>query len=340
MQSFYPLVFEPIYKAKIWGGRRLSTLFDRQLPPDAQVGESWEIADRAEESSIIAEGDFQGMSLEYIRTNFPQELYGEQADEYTDRFPLMFKFIDAEDDLSLQVHPDDKYAQQHADDSGKNEAWYVVDAMPDAQITRGFRAGITQAKAKKALEDGTFPNVTDIYDVETGDVIFMPPGTLHGIGRGLVIAEIQQNSDVTYRVYDYDRSDVYGRKRPLHVEDAFNVLSFGDPGATTVKPVNVSHLQQRLITCEHFSLYKYDFREPIHQYSLNRFRILSNVSGFGTIISPEGLFEDVEFHPGTTILMPAAVKDFSLVPATHCVMLDVIPGKYVIKKKRRRRRSG
>lgn len=337
MQSFYPMVFEPLYKEKIWGGRRLSALFQRQLPPDTQVGESWEIVDRPDAVSVIAQGDFKGMTLKYIRETYPEELYGECAQEYTDAFPLLFKFIDAEDDLSLQVHPDDKYARQHANDSGKHEAWYIVDAMPNAQIIRGFRAGITKDKAKKAWQKGSFADITDAFNVEKDDVIYIPPNTVHAIGAGIVLAEIQQNSDVTYRIYDYDRANIHGVKRTLHVDDAFRVMSFSDPGMPKIKPVNVTPLQQRLMTCDHFSLYRYDFREPIHEYSINRFRILCNISGFGTIISPEGLFEDVEFFPGTTILMPAAVKDYSLVPATHCVMLDIIPGKYMIKQKRRRR---
>jgi len=336
MVSFYPMTFKPIYKAKMWGGRRFATLFNRELPANDSIGESWEISDRKDGISIIDSGEFAGMSLEEFRLKFPEDLFGEQVDQYRDRFPLLLKFLNAEEKLSLQVHPDDKYALRHENDLGKTEAWFVVDAMPDSEIIRGFKAGITKDKAKKAIEKNKIESIIYSYNVDTGDAISVPTGTVHGIGSGLVLAEIQQNSDVTYRLYDYNRTDNKGNKRALHVEKALDVLSFRDIGLPKLKPVEVEHLHYRLSVNEHFSFYYYDFREPIHEYSINRFRIISNLQGHGTIISPEGLFEDVDFHPGTSILIPASVKDFSLVPATHCVMLDIIPGKYMIRKKKRK----
>ena len=334
MVCFYPLTFTSIYKAKIWGGRRFATLFDRDLPAGVYVGESWEIADHGEDVSVVAHGDLEGTSLSELRRRYPDELFGEQAEEFADRFPLLLKFIDAEERLSLQVHPDTKYALQHANDLGKTEAWYVVDAMPGAQIVRGFRAGMTKEKVFKAIQQKKLEQVVNTVAVEKGDAIFIPPGALHGIGSGVVLAEIQQNSDVTYRVYDYGRTDSRGRQRALHIEQAMDVLSFRDLASPKLKPVKVNSLHQRLTVCDHFSMYVYHFREPIHEYSLNRFRILCNIEGHGTVISPDGLFEDVDFHPGTSILMPAAVKDFSLVPATHCVMLDVIPGRLTLRKEK------
>jgi mannose-6-phosphate isomerase len=334
MVCFYPLTFTSVYKPRIWGGRRLASLFDRVLPSSQQIGESWEVCDHGEDVSVVAHGELQGVSLAELRRKYAQELFGEQAEEHTERFPLLLKFIDAEEKLSLQVHPDTKYALQHANDLGKAEAWYVIDAMPGAQVTRGFRAGMTKEKALKAIQHGRLETVVNNIPVEKGDGVFIPAGALHGIGSGLVLAEIQQNSDVTYRVHDYGRTDGRGRHRPLHIEQAMSVLSFRDLGAPKLKPVKVTPLHQRLIACDHFSLYVYHFREPIHEYSLNRFRILCNIEGHGTVISPEGVFEDVDFHPGTSILIPAAVRDFSLVPATHCVMLDIIPGKMTLRKQK------
>jgi mannose-6-phosphate isomerase len=332
MTSFYPLIFEPIYLPKMWGGRRFATLFKRQLPPGEAIGESWEISDRPDAASVVAAGDFAGKTLTELRENYPEELFGEQVDEFRDRFPLLLKFINAEDPLSLQVHPDNRYALKYENDCGKAEAWYIVDAMPGANITRGFKAGITRDKAVKAINKDHLESIVDNFEVAAGDATFISPGTIHGIGSGVVLAEIQQNSDVTYRAYDYNRLSPNGKPRELHTDKVIEVLSFRDPGSAKVKPVKIDHLHSKLTACDHFSMYRYDFREPIHEYSINRFRILCNIEGHGTIISPEGLFEDVEFHPGTSILIPAAVIDFSLVPATHCVMLDIIPGKFNLKK--------
>ena len=333
MTTFYPLTFNPIYQSKMWGGRRFATLFKRQLPPGENIGESWEISDRPDASSIVEFGEFAGLSLTELREKFPEELFGEQVEEYRDRFPLLLKFIDAEEPLSLQVHPDSRYALKHEkNDLGKTEAWYVVDAMPGASITRGFKAGITRDKAIKAIHKDQLESIVDTYEVEKGDSTFISPGTIHGIGSGIVLAEIQQNSDITYRAYDFHRLDDDGKPRELHTDNVIEVLSYRDPGSPKLKPSKIDSLHYKLTVCDHFSLYKYDFREPIHEYSINRFRILCNIEGHGTIISPEGLFEDVEFHPGTSILIPASVVDFSLVPATHCIMLDIIPGKMNLKK--------
>ncbi len=334
MAVFYPLIFKPIYKAKLWGGHRIAAMFHREVPAGSHIGESWELSDRPDDNSTVADGAFAGMTLAELRARYPQEMFGDLAGECQGSFPLMVKFIDAEDPLSLQVHPDNRYAQRHENDAGKTEAWYIVDAMPGATVTRGFKAGVTQEKAARALQQGKIEAHVYTFGVEKGDAVFLPAGTLHGVSGGVFLAEIAQNSDVTYRVHDYGRTDGKGQARPLHVQQAIDVLSFRDPGPPTLKPVKVEPLHYRLLVSDVFSMYKYDFREPVHDFSLKRCRIFCNLQGHGTIISPEGLFEDVDFHPGTTIFMPAAVKDYSLVPATHCIMLDVIPGKMVLRKRK------
>ncbi len=334
MVALYPLMFKPIYKPKLWGGGRFATLLNREVPASTHLGESWEITDRPGDVSVVADGDLAGMPLSELRQAYPRELFGEMADECRTRFPLLLKFIDAEENLSLQVHPDNRYALRHENDLGKTEAWFVMEASPGARITRGFRAGATPDKVLRAIQQKRLEQLVDTFDVSKGETIFIPAGTLHGIGGGLMLAEIQQNSNVTYRVYDYDRSDHHGHKRELQIDKALQVMSFKDIGAPKIKPTKVEPLHYRLVLCDHFSLYQYVYREPIHEYSIDRFRILCNIEGHGTIISPEGIFEDIEYHPGTTILIPAAVTDFSLVPATHCVTLDIIPGKMLLKKGR------
>lgn len=334
MVSFYPLTFKPIYKPKIWGGSRFSTMFSRELPPGMRIGESWEICDRRDASSVVLQGELAGQTLAELREKYPVELFGDMADACRDRFPLLLKFIDAEQQLSLQVHPDNRYALRHENDLGKNEAWYVVDAMPDAKMIRGFRAGTTREKVERSLQQNKLLPLAHSFDVAKGDAVMVPAGTLHALGSGLMVAEVSQNSDVTYRIHDYGRTAQSGGGRELHVKQALDVLSFRDLGMPKLKPVKIEPLHYRLAVCDHFSMYLYDFREPIHEYSLKRFRMLCNLQGYGTVISPEGLFEDVDFHPGTSILIPAAVKDYSLVPATHCVMLDLIPGKVALRRKK------
>ncbi|NLF39600.1 mannose-6-phosphate isomerase [bacterium] len=289
MAAFYPLTFEPIYKAKIWGGRRFATLFNRELPAGENIGESWEVADRDSDVSVVKSGSLAGMSLRQLREQYPVEMFGKHADEYQSRFPLLLKFLNAEEKLSIQVHPDNRYAQKNESDEGKTEAWYVVDAMPGAEIIRGFRAGTTREKVVKALQQNRLEALVSTYPAAKDDAIFIPPGTVHAAGSGLVICEIQQNSDVTYRVYDYNRTDASGKRRELHVAKALDVISFRDTGAPKLKPVKIEPLHYRLAICDYFSLYSYDYREPIHENSLNCFRILVNFEGHGTIISPEGL---------------------------------------------------
>lgn len=334
MAAFYPVTFKPIYKAKLWGGNRIASLFHREVPAGGHIGEAWELSDRPDDNSVVADGPFAGMTFAELRARYPLEMFGEFAPECQHAFPLMVKFIDAEDPLSLQVHPDNRYALKHAHDLGKTEAWYIIDAVPGATVTRGFKAGVTLEKVTKALQQGKIEAQVFSCPVKKHDAIFLPPGTIHGMSGGIFLAEIAQNSDVTYRIYDYGRTDSSGRPRPLHIKEALDVLSFRDPGPAIIKPVKVEPLHYRLVVCDYFSLYKYDFREPVHNFSIQRCRIFVNIEGHGTIISPEGLFEDVDFGPGTTIFMPAAVKDYSLVPATHCVMLDIIPGKFALRKRK------
>ena len=334
MVSFYPLTFRPIYKPKIWGGNRFATLFDRDLPPGMRIGESWEICDRRDASSVVTHGDFAGVTLAELRERHPVELFGEIADECRERFPLLLKFIDAEEQLSLQVHPENRYALRRENDLGKNEAWFVVEAMPGAKLVRGFRAGTTREKVERALQQSKVTSLAYSFDVDKGDSVMVPAGALHAIGSGLVVAEVSQNSDVTYRVHDYGRTGHNGSARELHIDRALDVITYRDLGSPKLKPVKIEPLHYRLAVCDNFSMYYYDFREPIHEYSIKRFRILSNLEGYGTIISPEGLFEDVDFHPGTSILVPASVKDYSIVPATHCVMLDIIPGKILLRRRK------
>ena len=327
MAVSYPLKLKPTYQPKVWGGRVLTRYFNRPTPPVSPVGESWELFCNSYGSSVVAEGQEAGRTLKELLANHAQEIYGNQAELYRDNFPIIVKLINAEEALSIQVHPDDRYANKFENSAGKSEIWYIVDAKPGATIVRNFKPGVTAEKAKKAIREGRVEEVVHVYEAEKGQSVLIPPGTIHGIGRGIIAAEVSQNSDLTYRAYDYNRVNSRGEKRPLHIDKVQDVLNFQDQN-DYIKEVKITSLCSKLCINEHFSVYKYHFREPIHDYTYGQFRVLCNIEGHGTIISPESLFEDVEFHPGDTVLIPACLGDFSLVPATMCTTLEVFAGKF------------
>ena len=265
--------------------------------------------------------------------------------------------------MSLQVHPDDAYAKKHENCNGKCEAWYFIDVTQDTRVSLGFLPGVDEKKFWHALKIGLPESVVHEFAIERGEAAYIRPGVIHTVKDGAVIAEIQQDSDITYRVSDYvhTRGD---EPRELHIDKAKDVLNYDYisdklAGVKKITDEHIKFVEDRALqitettgkaqaktlkaATKHikktplpFTMCKYDYRIPIHEYSINRFRILSNVEGYGTIISPDGLFEDVSYAPGTTILIPASVPDFSLVPATSCVMIDIIPGEYEFPKYKKR----
>lgn len=215
-----PLKLRSVTKKIIWGGGRLAREYGKGTPGE-KIAESWELADRADGTCTICGGKYDNMLLsDYLAAHRDEVFSGWDGK----RFPLLIKLIDAEDDLSIQVHPDDEYAAAHTDDLGKTEMWYIVDAAPDAKIIYGLKQDYTAEALRAAIASGTLPQMMNYVPVKKGEVYFIPSGTVHAICRGLLIAEIQQNSNITYRVYDYNRRGADGRLRALHVEDALAVI--------------------------------------------------------------------------------------------------------------------
>ncbi|MCX7805374.1 MAG: class I mannose-6-phosphate isomerase [Planctomycetota bacterium] len=223
-----PLTFRPILKPKIWGGRKLETVLGRPLPPGERIGESWEISDRPGEESIVAAGRHAGRTLGELMRQAPADILGGAAPA-RGRFPLLVKLLDASDVLSVQVHPDDRLAASKGD-SGKCEAWVVIQADPGARMIRGLAPAVSRRDFAEALRSGGIEKLLRSFPVTTGDCIACPPGTVHAIGKGVLLVEIQQNSDLTYRVYDWGRTGDDGRPRPLHVNEALESIRFDDPG--------------------------------------------------------------------------------------------------------------
>jgi mannose-6-phosphate isomerase len=226
-----PLFFQHVFAERVWGGNRLGHLFGKHLPEGKVIGESWEMSDRPKEQTAVAGGPHQGQSLRYLMEQDPEGLLGHAlAARRPAHFPLLIKYIDAGQDLSVQVHPDDEGCRALGiQDRGKTECWVVVAAEPGSRINRGLKHGVTRQDFEKALKAGRVEETLHFLRVQPGDVVAIPPGLVHAIGKGIVLAEIQQNSDVTFRVYDYNRKGLDGKPRELHLEQSLATIRFEGP---------------------------------------------------------------------------------------------------------------
>ena len=223
----YPFTFQPIFKERIWGGRNIERLYKKNLPPGIPIGESWEISDRTDDESVIANGPLAGKSIRWLMENHREELLGSAKPAASGRFPLLIKILDAQEKLSLQVHPPAAKTAQLGGEP-KTEMWYIADATPDADLFVGLKRGATRAEFEKRIQDGTVAECFHHIPVKKGDAMFLPSGRVHAIGAGNVIFEIQQNSDTTYRVFDWNRVDAKGKPRELHIEQSLASIDFND----------------------------------------------------------------------------------------------------------------
>jgi mannose-6-phosphate isomerase len=247
-----PLLFTPLYRRYIWGGRRFAAAFGRPLPPGDDYAESWELVDRAADQSLVRAGPLAGMSLGRIVRERGSDLFGHPPPA---AFPLLFKFLDANRVLSVQVHPDDERAARlEPPDRGKTEAWYVVAAEPESRIYAGLREGVGREQLAAAIRAGTCEEVLHAFEPEPGDCVFIPAGTVHAIGAGLLVAEIQQSSDVTYRLFDWNRTGPDGRPRPLHVEAGVEAVTRTGPVGPVAPAATADPAVRRLVACEFFTL--------------------------------------------------------------------------------------
>ena len=246
-----PLILRPLYRRYIWGGRRFATALGRDLPPGDDYAESWELVDRGPDQSVIAAGPLAGTSLGTLVRDRGPDLLGRHSPRAA--FPLLFKFLDACRDLSVQVHPDDaRAARLTPPDFGKTEAWYVVDAVPGSRIYAGLAPGVDADSFATALRDGRCADVLHAFEARPGDCIFIPAGTVHAIGAGLLVAEIQQSSDVTYRLHDWGRTGTDGKPRPLHVDAGLEATTRLGPVSPVTSALTSDPSVRRLVTCDYF----------------------------------------------------------------------------------------
>lgn len=303
-----PLKFLPLLKSTLWGGDKLIP-FKRLTVSQANVGESWEISGVPGNESVVADGEFKGQTLNQVVATQKERLVGlDNYRRFGDQFPLLVKFIDARDQLSIQVHPSEEMAHKRGLLHGKTEMWYAMDCDPDAKLRSGLSKPITPEQYKRMVEDGTITDAIAEYDVKEGDCFFLPAGRVHSIGVGCFLAEIQQTSDVTYRIYDFHRKDAQGHERELHTEQAAECIDY------TVEPDYRTHYTPQvnrgvsLVRCPYFSVAVYDLDEPMTlDYSqLDSFVILVCVKGEAVITDAEG--HEVSMRMGESLLYPATTQ--------------------------------
>ncbi len=294
-----PLVFDPIFMERIWGGRRLETLYQKRLPPRVPIGESWEIVDRAEAQSVVRSGSRRGKTLHELWEHDRADIFGGLAE--SERFPLLIKLLDAQDKLSLQVHPPAKIAKELGGEA-KSEFWYLIHADPAAEIFLGLKEGRTRTQLEKAIERDEVETHVHRMAVATGDAVFLPSGRIHAIGAGNVIVEIQQNSDTTYRVFDWNRLDAKGAPRHLHLEQAFRAIDFHDHEPSLISPNGESLVRQSF-----FAVEKWFLQEEREAGPKGSFAIVACLTG---AVACAG----VDLRPGEFFLVPASLKDRALQP--------------------------
>jgi mannose-6-phosphate isomerase len=318
----YPLQFKPVFKDKIWGGGQIQTVLGKDFTPLPNCGESWEISGMESHPSVIVNGFLAGNTLAEAVEIYMGDLVGEKIyDLYGNEFPLLIKFIDAAADLSVQVHPDDAHAQQRGFDHGKTEMWYVLSAREGARISIGFKTPLTRDMVNEHLQNNTLERVLHHVPVRTGDVFFIPAGTVHAIGKGVLLAEIQQSSDLTYRMYDYNRKDSQGKLRQLHIEDALESIHYSHLHNSPLDYPRRQNQTSNIVFCPYFAVNCVDFDQQVE-------KIYADMDSFVIYICVEGeciLQTDVDamrMRKGECVLLPACFEQVVLTPVSACRLLE------------------
>ena len=307
-----PIKFQPLLKQTLWGGDKIVTFkhLDSQLE---NVGESWEISGVKDNETIVKEGPLKGKSLNEVVAELKDRLVGkENYQRFGDEFPLLIKFIDARQDLSIQVHPNDEIAHKQGKPRGKTEMWYLMESEPGAKLYCGLKKQITPDQYKEMVDNDTICDALAQYEVKEGDCFFLPAGRIHAIGSGCFLAEIQQTSDVTYRIYDYKRKDKNGNYRELHTKLAAESINYQVENDYRTHYVGRLNKGVSLVQCPYFCTAVYDLNEPMTlDYSeLDSFVILIGLKGEGRIIDNEG--NEVSIMAGDTLLIPATTETLSV----------------------------
>ena len=322
MSDLYPLKFKTIFKDKIWGGQKIKTILNKDFSDLPNCGETWEISGVEGNISVVKEGPLAGESLQSILKKYKGDLVGEGIyKKFGDEFPLLVKFIDANDDLSVQVHPDDALAKKRHNSFGKTEMWYVFQADEDATLNSGFNRELTKAQYMEYFHRGHLMDILNIEQVKADDVYFLPAGRVHYIGKGCLLAEIQQTSDVTYRMYDFDRKDDQGNLRELHTDDSLDAIDF-----TFHEQIKTSYEDKeneivKLVSCDYFTTNKLHFNQAVE-------RDHSDLDSFVIYVCMEGglMMEykngSIEMQKGDAVLVPANIQKITMLPKGEFKLLE------------------
>lgn len=304
----YPIKFNPIYKEIIWGGKNISKYFSRSTPFE-KTAESWELCERPEGMSIVQNGFLAGTSLEQLIEQYGEKLLGtECVKKYGKRFPLLVKLIDANDKLSVQVHPDDEYARKNGEENGKNELWYIIDAKPDAKLVYGLKDSVTKETFEQAINSGTVEETLNVIPVNPSDALYIPAGTVHAILDGILIAEIQQSSNTTYRIYDWGRIGKDGKPRELHVKRALDVINFN--GKTNKLNKDTGEPHREILKSRFFNIDEVKFDTGIKmETDGTTFTIIMNLVSPVTIKYADG---ETPLERGDTVLIPACLGKYAI----------------------------
>ena len=323
MEKLYPLKFTPILKDKIWGGNRLRNVLQKEKASD-KCGESWEISSVQDNLSVVENGYLAGNNIQELTEVFMGDLVGDKVfEKFGIEFPLLIKFIDANDDLSIQVHPDDDVARERHDAYGKTEMWYVMEAEKEARLITGFNQDVDKSEYVEKLKNGTLKDILNFEHVSPGDVFFMPAGRVHAIGKGILLAEIQQTSDITYRIFDWDRKDDSGNPRELHTELAVDVIDYKKRDNYREQYTPVKNQPVVLAECPYFKTSLLDITENTERdYSLLDSFVIYMCAGGSVTVVTEGN-DNINLEKGDTLLIPAETAFVNLKPAKEGRLLEI-----------------
>jgi len=319
MAELYPLRFAPIFRRYLWGGRRLSTVLNKPIGAGDDYAESWEIVDHGQDQSVVSAGALKGKTLHELVRIHGEELFGRHHPQ--SGFPLLWKFLDAHRTLSVQVHPNDRQAALlDPPDLGKAEAWVVLDAAPGSLIYAGLKRGFDRPVVEREVSPGTIQLCLHRFEPAVGDCVFIPAGTLHAIGAGLLVAEIQQASDTTYRLFDWNRVGADGQPRELHLSQGLDAMDYdrGPVGPQSPRPTDKPHVS-RLVECDKFVLDRWQFDATDAAGGDRRFHILAVLQGS---VNVQGDVSRQPLRRGQTLLLPATAGEVRLEPVEPAVMLD------------------
>jgi mannose-6-phosphate isomerase len=322
MPELYPLKFKTIFKDKIWGGHKIKTILGKDFGDLPNCGETWEISGVKDNISVVKEGALAGRDLQSLVDEYKERLVGLRTyKKYGSEFPLLVKFIDANEDLSVQVHPNDELASRRHDSFGKTEMWYIFQADDDATLNSGFNRPLTREQYLKYFNQGKLMDILNVEKVKADDVYFLPAGRVHYIGKGCLLAEIQQSSDVTYRMYDFDRTDHSGKKRELHTEESLDALDFSYYDKYKTPYIDKENEIVPLVSCQYFTTNKLHFNTQLE-------RDHSELDSFVIYVCMEGQLnmrynnQNMEIQKGDAVLVPAEIELLTLMPKGEFKILE------------------